>query len=151
MYTASENICVALTIASPALLLVARLVSPSRFPWWLILVVTATTSTILGVALDHLGWYAHNERTTACFEDMAQVSSEPGCSVSYHVWTLPWFLKWIGGAVIFVACLPLYGLAVWLRKHMPHILRAPNKLLHATRETRAPEQWRSAKKREGNK
>lgn len=116
MYTALENVCFALTIASPALLLAARLVSRSRFPWWLILIMTAIISTMLGVALDHLGWHAHNERSEACFEAMAQGLSDRSCSISYHVWTLPWYLKWLSGAVVLAACLPFYGLAVWLRK-----------------------------------
>jgi hypothetical protein len=125
MYATLENFCFALAMASPALLLAAKLVSRSRFPWWLILLVTAIVSTILGVALDHLGWYAQNERAEACLKAMTQAAAESGCSISYHVWTLPWHLKWISGAVVLVACLPFYGLAVWLRKtHATHVERA---------------------------
>lgn len=137
MYTAYENICLALTIASPALLLAARLVSRSGFQWWLILLVTAIISTILGIALDYLGWYAHNERTEACFEAMAQAEAAAGCSVSYHVWTIPWYLKWVSGAVVLLACLPFYGLAVWLRKtHATHIERAQQRAAGDVRNER---------------
>jgi hypothetical protein len=116
LYTTLEGICLTLAIVSPALLLAARLISRSRFPWWLILLVTAIVSTTLGVALDNLGRYAHNEQTEACFEVMAQGETEQFCSVSYDVWTIPWYLKWLSGAVLLVACLPFYGLAVLFRK-----------------------------------
>lgn len=138
MYTALKNICFALTIASPALLLAARLVSRSRFRWWLILLATAIISTILGVALDHLGWYAHNERTEACFEAMAQAEAAPGCSISYHVWTLPWYLKFVSGAVVLLVCLPFYGLAIWLRKtHATDIERPQQRAAGDVRDERA--------------
>jgi hypothetical protein len=139
MYTVLEKLCFALSIASPALLLAARMTWRTRFPWWLVLMTTVIISTVLGLALDELGWHAHKEQTEACFEAMGHGLTERGCSVSYHVWTLPWYLKWVSGAVVLAACLPFYGLVVrFSRRRVGRNQHAQQTVAADRREDAAP-------------
>jgi hypothetical protein len=141
MYTALEKVCVALAIASPALLLAARLVWRPHFPWWIILMAVAMVSTIFGAAQDHLGWYAHVEQQDACLEAMARNPSHSDCSlsVSYHVWALPWYATWARGIVVLVAWLPFYGLAAWLAKRHAKYTKLPQQSVQSDRrEDAAP-------------
>jgi hypothetical protein len=129
MYGALQTALVVLAISSPGLLLVGHFIWPTRFPWWLVVIGTAAISTLLGWALDEIGWYAHFERTDRCFEEYR---FDEGCSVSYHVATLPMYLKWVSGITILALLLPIYFLS-WRIRARRHKVARPNNSLERTR------------------
>ena len=144
MYSVLEYVCLALLLVSAPALLAIKFSLKQRVPWWVVVLSMVIISTVLGVAHDKIGSRSHFERFDACVKvtpiDNAR-TLEAGVPVSplscgpafYHVATLPLDLKWIPGLGLLALGLPLYGLAIWVRRGTRGSPR-PNNSLERTRE-----------------
>jgi ABC-type lipoprotein release transport system permease subunit len=90
-------------------------------------------STLLGWAVDRVGWYAHGEQLERCFAFPEPLTLDDNCSVSYHVTTLPIYLKWVAGFKLLAATMPLYLIACWIRSRRIGEVR-PNTSFERTRD-----------------
>ena len=134
MSTALSTLSDALLWMTPLLLLIVRFFFPRRFPWWLIVVLTAGLGWLWVEAEEALRVGVELDEVAEC-RATAVNDPPPGHDCVrgiYHYYSWPIYLKWFPSTVWLAVFLPFYGATYWLVQRL-HAL-PPNKSLERTRE-----------------